>query len=109
MAELLLITGPRASDGFKLGGFEVKELDEGSDVDEVMEEVASADKYGLVCMEERFFEKISERVIKRIRKKGLPVILSMEIPEKWGETSGGESHIARLIRRAIGYQINIKK
>ena len=109
MAKLMVITGPGAALGFRLGGFEVSEMADDGEIDSLIEEISAEGGYGLLCVEERFHKKISDRVMRRVRKKGLPVVLGIEIPEKWEETEAGESHIARLIRRAIGYQVKIKK
>ncbi len=109
MAALLLITGKGVAQGFRLGGFKCREIEEDSDIDEVIEEEFESGGLGLICVEERFHERISDRVLKRVRKHGLPVIISMDIPGRWDEAATEESHIARLIRRAIGYQMKLKK
>jgi hypothetical protein len=47
--------------------------------------------------------------MRRIKKSGLPVIVPVNIPEAWGEGGPEEAPFARLIRRAIGYHIKLKK
>ena len=66
-------------------------------------------KFGLVAVEEKLLEKVSEAVMRRVKKKGLPIIIPINIPQKWGEVEYGESPVVKLIRKAIGYQIKIKR
>ncbi|HEY4706504.1 MAG TPA: V-type ATP synthase subunit F [Thermodesulfobacteriota bacterium] len=109
MAEFLVITGPGASLGFRCAGVETLEVEESSDISGLLLGIQSDGKYGLVAMEENLLEKVSELTMKRLRKKGLPIIIPINLPKKWGEAEAGESPIVRLIRRAIGYQIKIKR
>lgn len=109
MSGLLIITGEDDSLGFRLGGFECRELSEGDDVCALLEDIVEGGKYGLVCIEERFYERLSKELMRRIKKKGLPVLMPINIPQAWQEAAPGESTVARLIRKAIGYQIKIRK
>ncbi|HEY4708271.1 MAG TPA: V-type ATP synthase subunit F [Thermodesulfobacteriota bacterium] len=109
MAEFLVITGPGASLGFRCAGVETLEVEESADVSGLLLGIQAGGKYGLVAMEEGLLAKVSELTMKRLRKKGLPVIIPINIPAKWGEAEAGESPVVRLIRRAIGYQIKIKR
>lgn len=109
MSEFLVITGPGASLGFKCAGVETLEVEETADISALLLGIQSGGKYGLVAMEEGLLEKVSELTMKRLHKKGLPIIVPINIPRQWGEAEAGESPVVRLIRRAIGYQIKIKR
>lgn len=109
MAELLIITGEGASIGFRCAGLDTKELGEGEDISSVIAALQNERRYGLIAVEEKLLEQVSENVMKRIRRKGLPIVIPINIPHSWGEVEFGESPVVRLIRRAIGYQIKLKK
>jgi vacuolar-type H+-ATPase subunit F/Vma7 len=109
VAELVVIVGKDVSPGFRLGGFDCIELEEGEDVSSLIEGIHKEGRYGLVCIEERFLEDVSRDIMRRIKKSGLPVIVPVNIPEAWGEGGPEEAPFARLIRRAIGYHIKLKK
>ncbi|MBE7415543.1 MAG: ATPase [Deltaproteobacteria bacterium] len=109
MAELLVITGPGASLGFRCAGVDTLEVKEDADISGTLLDIQSAGKYGLVAIEERLLERVPELAMKRLRKKGLPIIMPISLPLKWGEAGAAESPVVRLIRRAIGYQIKIKR
>lgn len=107
--EFLIITGPDASLGFRCAGLSCIEADEGSDISSLLLSLQAEGRHGLIAIEERLLNKVSENVMKRIRKKGMPIIMPINIPQKWEEVEFGESPVVRLIRRAIGYQIKIKR
>lgn len=109
MVDFLVITGKGASLGFRCAGLDCREIADGEDVSSILLTAQAAGKYGLVAVEERLLSRVSEGVMKRIKKKGLPIIVPINLPEKWGEVEAAESPVVRLIRRAIGYQIKIKR
>lgn len=106
---MVVIVGKDAAPGFRLGGFDCIELEGGEDVSSLLEGIQKEERYGLVCIEERFLEGVSRDIMRRINKRGLPVIVPINIPEAWGERGLDEAPFARLIRRAIGYHIKLKK
>jgi vacuolar-type H+-ATPase subunit F/Vma7 len=109
VAEFLIIAGPDAAPGFRLGGFDCIEVEEGEDISSIIEGIEKEGRYGLVCIEERFLRGVSGDIMRSIKKRGLPVIVPISIPGAWTEGEPEESPIARLIRRAIGYHIKLKK
>lgn len=109
MSDLVIITGHGASLGFRTAGIETIEADEKADISGLLLGLQAQGRYGLIAVEERFLEKVSANAMKRLHKKGLPVIIPINLPQKWGEAEPGESPVIRLIRRAIGYQIKIKR
>ncbi|MBI5874577.1 MAG: V-type ATP synthase subunit F [Deltaproteobacteria bacterium] len=109
MSKLLVITYPDTSLGFKLAGVEVKEVEEGGDITAVLNDIIKTGEYGLLVVEERFLAKVDEGILKRIRKTGVPVIVPIDTPKSWQTEAEMESYVARLIRRAIGYQVKIKR
>ena len=109
MASLIIITREGASLGFRLSGFETREVRPGEDPTVTLEEVEAEGEAALVCMESRLLEMVNQMALKRIKKTGFPVIVPLDIPLRWQLEDEVESPIARMIRRAIGYQIKIKK
>lgn len=109
MSKLIVITYPDTSLGFSLAGVEVKEVEEGGDITAVLNDIIKTGEYGLLVVEEKFLAKVDEGVLKRIRKTGIPVIVPIDTPISWQTETEMESYIARLIQRAIGYQVKIKR
>ncbi|MBI5234289.1 MAG: V-type ATP synthase subunit F [Deltaproteobacteria bacterium] len=109
MAGFLVIAGPGVSDGFRLAGFECLEAGPEDDMTSLIERVYREARYGLICIESGLLDRVSRLILKRLKKRALPVILPIDLPLHWEEGTDRESHIEKLIRRAVGYQIKIKK
>lgn len=109
MSGFLVITEPEDSAGFRCAGFDCIEVKEGDGVSELLLTIMNEGKYGLVAIDQRLLDKVPENVMRRIKKRGQPIVMHINIPRKWEEKEFGESPIVRLIRSAIGYQIKIKK
>ena len=109
MPELIVITAPGDSAGFRCAGLDCREAAPGEDISSMLIAIQAEGKYGLVVIEDMLYRKVSDTALKRLRKKALPIILPVNVPKKWGVVEGEESPVVRLIRRAIGYQIKIKR
>jgi V/A-type H+-transporting ATPase subunit F len=109
MSDFLVITGQGASLGFQTAGVETLEVDGAADMSGLLLDLQEEGKYGLIAIELALLDKVSANAMKRLRKKGLPVIIPINLPQMWGEAEAGESPVLRLIRRAIGYQIKLKR
>lgn len=109
MSKILIITYPDISLGFRLSGIEIKEAKEGEDITPILNDIIKTGEYGLLVVEEKFLAKVDEGILKRIRKTGIPVIVPIDTPKSWQAEAEMESYITKLIRRAIGYQVKIKR
>lgn len=107
--DLLVITRKGDSLGFRTAGLKCREAGAGEDIPALLLDLQAGGRFGLVAIEEELLNKVPDNVMRRIKKKGLPIIIPINIPGKWGVVEYGESPIVRLIRRAIGYQIKIKR
>ena len=109
MAELVIIVNKDAELGFRCAGFAVIAATDKDDISGLVEEITKEGKYGIILIEERFLEKIRPPVFKRIKKRGIPIIMPITLPLTWEQREFKESPILRLIRRSIGYQIKLKR
>jgi len=109
MSELLVITAPGDSLGFRCAGLECREARPADDISSMLIALQAEGRYGLVVIEDSLYRRVPESVAKRLGKKALPIILPVVVPKKWGVVEGEESPVVRLIRRAIGYQIKLKR
>lgn len=108
-AGLLIITGRGFGAGFRMAGFECIEAGMDDDVSGLLLRLQAEGEYGLIAVDERLLVATSEAVMKRIERRSTPVIMPINLPEKWGEEGIAETAAMRLIRRAIGYQIRLKR
>ena len=108
MAEIIVLTTPDNETGFRLAGFSTMTISV-EQATTALDNLSKEGKYGLVCIEELLYVNVKKEIVDRIRKKGLPVIMPLHIPNTFNESGTREGHIARLIRRTIGYQVKLKK
>lgn len=109
MAGFMVITAPGGSLGFRCAGVETRELAPEEDLATLLLILQEEGRYGILVVEEELLEKVPSAVMGRINRKGLPVIVPVRIPRRWEEKEAAEASIVRLIRKAIGYQIKIKR
>ncbi len=109
MAGFMVITTEGLSLGFRTAGVETREVPTDTDMSGLLQSLQAEGDYGILVVEERLLERVSEAVMRRIRKKGLPIVLPVVLPHQWEEREEVESPVMRLIRKAIGYQIKIKR
>ncbi len=114
MAGFVVIATDDVAAGFRLGGFDCVEISKGApdaalEVGSLLEDIEKEGRYGIVCIDESLLKLVPEGITERYRKSGLPVIVPISVPDEWGEAEPEESPIARLIRRAIGYHIKLRK
>lgn len=109
MSKILVITYPNMALGYRLAGVDVIQVVEGDDYVEIMNKALKTEDLGILAVEDAILNKLPESFVKRIGKAAMPLIVPVSTPAKWKGEKKGESYIARLIRRAIGYQIKIKR
>ena len=109
MARLVVIAGPDACLGFSAAGVETREVEDGEDPNEILSEIFSDERYGIVVADESVLERAPGSLRARVEKRGYPIVVPLNIPDRWEEEPEGESPVVKLIRRAIGYQIKIRK
>ncbi|OGV97027.1 MAG: hypothetical protein A2Z59_05975 [Nitrospinae bacterium RIFCSPLOWO2_02_39_17] len=109
MSKIIVITYPDMAVGYRFAGVEVIEVAREDNFAEVMNKVMEREDLGVIAIEDTILNSLSEPFIKRIGKMAMPVIVPISTPVKWKSEKVVESYIARLIRRAIGYQIKIKR
>jgi V/A-type H+-transporting ATPase subunit F len=101
-----VVTSPGAELGFRLAGVPVEAVDEKIAAERISALLAEPD-LGVLAVEEELLRRTPERLLAKVARKGMPVVLPFTFPKHWGEGGGGETYVAELVRRAIGYHIKI--
>jgi V/A-type H+-transporting ATPase subunit F len=106
--KLRLAVAVRPGDGlgFRLAGASVEEVAAGAEV-AVFRRLLSDPRTGVLAVEEELLSAVPPRLLRRIRDRGLPVILPFSLPRRWGEAGRGRAYVAALVRRAVGYAVNL--
>jgi V/A-type H+-transporting ATPase subunit F len=92
--------------GFRLAGAAVEEIAAGEE-SAVMRRLLEDPRLGVLVVEEDVLRATPGRVLARSRRRGLPVVLQLALPRRWGDAGRGSAYVAELIRRAVGYGVKL--
>ena len=108
--KILAISEKELARGFALAGIETCVVSDAREASEALAEIISSGEYGIVIMDEDLSTKLNKRVARTLSEGNGPMLVSIPGELRWRdtETVPHDEHVARLIRRAIGYQLNIK-
>ena len=101
---IVFFTAEDALYGFSLAGFE-QHVCTSDNLETVLERFVQQDEYGLYVIDERL---LTERVDNRLREleKGLAIVFVI-LPPPLKTEAKKEDYAVRLLRKAIGYHIQL--
>ena len=109
MYRLAVLTDPDTADGFRLAGVDVYEAETSEIARRVLSQLVDDDTTGIIAVNTEMMEAIDERLQRKIDTIYRPIVISLPITEKLriGEERG--AYLSRLIRRAIGFDITLRR
>lgn len=106
MFKLVIVTDRDRASGFRLAGAEVFEADDMEEAKATIPPLLHKDDIGIVAVNEEYMLGLDEKLMDRIEKMHRPLIIP--IPSKKKEVDR-RTYIERLLRKAIGYNIVLKR
>jgi V/A-type H+-transporting ATPase subunit F len=106
MYKFVIVTDSDRASGFRLAGVEVFEAGSNEEAKKVIAPLLYKDDIGIVAVNEEFMLTLDEKMMTRIEKLSRPLIIP--IPSKSKEIDR-RSYIERLLRKAIGYNIVMRR
>jgi V/A-type H+-transporting ATPase subunit F len=106
MYKFVVVTDRDRASGFRLAGVEVLEAGTIDEARKVIPPLLYKDDIGIVAVNEEFMLSLDEKLMDRIEKMHRPLIIP--IPSKSREIDR-RTYIERLLRKAIGYNIVLKR
>jgi V/A-type H+/Na+-transporting ATPase subunit F len=106
MFKLVVVTDSDRASGFRLAGAEVLEATTSDEVKKMIPELLFRDDIGIVAVNEEYMLSLDEKLMDRIEKMHRPLIIPL--PSKSKEVDR-RTYIERLLRKAIGYNIVLKR
>ncbi|MFO0584393.1 MAG: V-type ATP synthase subunit F [Anaeromyxobacter sp.] len=105
---LHLVVAVRPGDalGFRLAGAEVAPFAPGDEAADWRRVTGDAG-VGVLAVEEEVLAAVPERLVRRARSRGLPVLLPFALPRRWSDAGKGQAYVAAIIRRAVGYGVKL--
>ncbi|PKQ20061.1 MAG: V-type ATP synthase subunit F [Actinobacteria bacterium HGW-Actinobacteria-6] len=109
MYKLVVLTDTDTGDGFRLAGVDVITVDSPEEARKRLNELIDDDSSGIVAVNEAFMADIDERTQQKINSTYRPIVISLPIREKLHTDEDHRAYLSRLIRRAIGFDITLRR
>jgi V/A-type H+-transporting ATPase subunit F len=106
MYKFVIVTDSDRASGFRLAGAEVFEVRDTEEAKTVIPPLLHKDDVGIVAVNEEYMLSLDEKLMDRIEKMHRPLIIP--IPARKKELDR-RTYIERLLRKAIGYNIVLKR
>ena len=106
MYKFVVVTDPDTASGFRLAGVDVLEAPTIEEAKRIITSLLFKDDTGIVAVNEDFIDAMDEKVMERIEKTYRPIVIP--IPSRARRVDRAE-YIERLLRRAIGYKIVVRR
>ncbi|NTW91953.1 MAG: V-type ATP synthase subunit F [Methanoregulaceae archaeon] len=106
MYKFVVVTDPDTAIGFRLAGVDVLEIPNPDEVAALLPSLLLRDDTGIIALNEEYMMSLDDKMMEKIEKSYRPIIIP--IPSK-AKRLDRTSYIEGLLRRAIGYNIVLRK
>ncbi len=109
MYKLVILTDPENADGFRLAGVDVEVAASPDEARRKLNDLVDDDNSGIIAVNESMVASIDERLQKKIDSIYRPIVVSLPLKETLHEEEDHRAYLSRLIRRAIGFDITLRR
>ncbi len=109
MYRLVVLTDSETADGFRLAGVDVETADSSEMARARLSALLDDDATGIIAVNEKMMAVIDERTQRKIDSIYRPIVISLPIKEQLEMGEDHRAYLARLIRRAIGFDITLRR
>ena len=109
MYKVVVLTDSDTADGFRLSGVDVEIADSGEMARKLLNSLLDDDSSGIIAVNEKMMAAIDERTQKKIDSIYRPIVISLPIKEQLEMGEDHRAYLSRLIRRAIGFDITLRR
>jgi vacuolar-type H+-ATPase subunit F/Vma7 len=106
---LIVLTDPETGDGFRLAGVDVRIANSNEEARKILAGLVDDDASGIIAVNEQMMQGIDERLQKKIDSIYRPIVISLPITERLQIGQDHRAYLSRLIRRAIGFDITLRR
>jgi V/A-type H+-transporting ATPase subunit F len=104
--KFIVVTDPDNATGFRLAGIDVMEIQNTEEVRTLLPSLLLKDDTGIIAINEDYMMSLDEKMMEKIEKSYRPIIIPIPSGVKRLDRT---SYIEGLLRRAIGYNIVLRK
>ena len=109
MSNILVIGEPEIVEGFALTGARIRPESDPGRAERILDKLLLSRDTDIVVFTESLFEQLPEKTRIRAETSGRPLFLTLPRPAGIETWAGREDLISRIIRRAIGYRLKIRR
>lgn len=104
------LVGADLGAGFSLAGVDVITANGPAQALELLRDSSKSRSWGIIIVDESLLEGVDEREKNAFFERTIPLVITIPGAMHWVDLEKGSSDdfVARLIRRAVGYQLNIQ-
>ncbi len=109
MYKLIVLTDPDNADGFRLAGVDVEVASNQDEARRRLNALVDDDNSGIIAVNESMMAVIDDRLQKKIDSIYRPIVISLPLREMLHGEEDHRAYLSRLIRRAIGFDITLRR
>jgi V/A-type H+-transporting ATPase subunit F len=104
----IVVTDPETADGFRLAGVDVVEADTPEAAVEHIKRLLDDENAGILAINESFYNALDEKTLEKIDSVYRPIVIPLPVKETVEMAGERRAYLARLIHRAIGFDITLR-
>jgi V/A-type H+-transporting ATPase subunit F len=106
---LVVLTDADSADGFRLAGVDVEVISSAEQATTRLNRLLDDDDTGIIAVNGVYLAGIEERTQRKIDSIYRPLVVALPLKEQLELGEDHRAHLARLIRRAIGFDITLRR
>ena len=106
MYKFVVVTDPETAPGFRLAGVDVLEASTEEEAKKIIPPLLFKDDTGIVAINEDFMASLDAKLLEKIEKSHRPIIISIQSRTRRIDRA---DYNERMLRRAIGYNIVVRR
>lgn len=103
MSDMVIVCGPEIANGFRLAGIKVKCVHDAAETRDVVKDLRSKMKAGVVILPQHFVSQFSKRDQQDLKTQSAPNFVS--IPLEWKKKKDTKQEFIEMVRNIIGFKI----
>ena len=108
MYKVIVITDPETADGFRLAGVDVVAAETPESAGEQIAALMEEENAGILAVNQGYYEAIDPRIMEKIESVYRPIVVPIPVREMVEVGEERSAYLARLIHRAVGFDITLK-
>jgi vacuolar-type H+-ATPase subunit F/Vma7 len=109
MSHVIALVDRETGLGYRLAGVDVRETGTSGEMGRQAEAVSADPEVRLVILDEALFHGLPRATQRRLEESRSPVFVPVPSLPLRTEALRAEEYVARLMRRAVGYQVRIRR